>query len=202
MTEQYYIQENFIKETPGQAIENWQAQSTSLANVVPEIALLVNQAGEQLGILYEQAERVKNTDAMDKISTAWGNIQTMATRSVQLDAANKAAEPVINMLAKVADLYEGLQEAIWDQDTEHPELDQFAKAIQRNTEANMMVEAEAVATKVASELVYDDLMRNVMTLTGCEWEAVNRFVGVLMGDIPVSNLNAALLKEWIESLGK
>ena len=87
MTEHYYIQEDFVKETPGQAIENWQAQSSSLTNAVPEIALLVNQADEQLGVLYEQAKRVKNTDAMDKLSQAWGNIEAMANRSVQLDAA-------------------------------------------------------------------------------------------------------------------
>ena len=106
------------------------------------------------------------------------------------------------MLARVADLYENLQEAIWDQDETHPELKDFAEFVRHDTEATMVGEAEAVAMEVAADSVYDDLMANIMTLTGCDWEAVNRFVGVLMGDVPVSNLNKALLKEWIESLGK
>jgi len=198
MTEQsYYVQEDFRKETPGQAIENWQAQSNSLSNAVPEIALLVNQAGEQLGNLYAQAERVKNRDAMDKLSTAWANIEAMANRTVQLDAARQAAEPVINMLAKVADLYENLQEAIWDEDETHPELKDFAESVRHDTEANMLQEAEAVAYEIAADSVYDELMAKIMVLTGCDWEQVNRFVGVLMGDVPVSNLDKALLKDWI-----
>ena len=92
MSEQYYGKEDELKDTPAQLIENFEAQSNSLANVVPEVAIALQQTGEALGQLYDQAQAVGNTGAMALISASWQRTEMIANQTVQLDALKQAAE--------------------------------------------------------------------------------------------------------------
>lgn len=200
-----YTKEDQLPETPAQALENFQAQANSLANVVPEVAIALNQAGEAMGILYDQAQTAGNTGAMALISASWAKTEEIANQVVKMDAIQEAAVTTIKMInqarLEMVEQMNILEEAIWDIDETHPMLKDFSESIRHDHEALMMEEAEELADEWATEVVYDSLMTNIQIVTGCNWEQANRLIGVLQGDYAISDLNAALLKELIEHLG-
>lgn len=200
--EQYYTQED-VQETPNQALENFTATANSLANVVPEVAIALNEAGAALGELYAKAEAAGDTSAMQNISLAWTRAEEIANQTVQLDAARQAAIAAISTInderLKVSELYDGVIDAIYDQDETHPELKDFAQAIRYDHEAVMMEEAEEIALEWATDVTWEQVHEGIARVTKCTWQQVNKFMAVLQGD-DISDINAALLKELIEHL--
>jgi len=201
--EQYYTQED-VQETPNQALENFTATANSLANVVPEVAIALNEAGAALGELYAKAEAAGDTSAMQNISLAWTRAEEIANQTVQLDAARQAAIAAISTInderLKVSELYDGVIDAIYDQDETHPELKDFAQAIRYDHEALMMEQAEEIALEYATEVTWEQVHESITRVTKCTWQQVNKFLYVLQGDDAMSDINAALLKELIEHL--
>lgn len=135
MSEQYYAKEDRLPDTPQQLIENFEAHSNSLANVVPEVALALQQTGEALGQLYDQAQAANNTGAMALISASWQRTEMIANQTVQMDALKHSAAAAIatieNERQRVAEQLEELQTAIHYQDDSHPELKDFAQNLRQ-----------------------------------------------------------------------
>lgn len=204
MSEQYYGKEDELKDTPAQLIENFEAQSNSLANVVPEVAIALQQTGEALGQLYDQAQAVGNTGAMALISASWQRTEMIANQTVQLDALKQAAAAAIATIEDerrtVAERLEELETAIETEDDSHPELREFADSMRQQGAEDAQEMAEEYALEYAFETSYDNISSNLMEITGCSWQQISRFIGILNGDYVVSDLHSAQLKEFIESL--
>lgn len=60
--------------------------------------------------------------------------------------------------------------------------------------------AEEYALEYAFEVSYDNISENLAEITGCTWQQINRFIGILQGDYVVSDLQSAQLKAFIEAL--
>jgi chromosome segregation ATPase len=208
MSEQYYEREDVLPDTPEQAIENWQAQSNSLANVVPEVAQLLNDTGARLGELYTKAEATGDQQAMQTISESWANIQTMGNQTVMMDATRQAAASAIAVInderKRVTEMLSELEEAISEGDETHPELAEYASQI-RSDEAEyqqeyMMQDVQQDAMEYAFEVTYEAALENLKEATGLDWKICNRFIAFLDGDYDLSPLQSAMLKDLIESL--
>lgn len=208
MSEQYYDQEDVLPDTPEQAIENWQAQSNSLANVVPEVAQLVNDTGARLGELYAKAEAADDHEAMHIIRESWASIQTMGNQTVMMDASRQAAAAAITTInderMRVTEMLGDLEEAIAEGDETHPELAEYASQI-RSDEAEyqqeyMMEDVQRDAMDYATETTYETSLENLKEATGLDWKLCSRFLAFLDGDYDLSPIQSAMLKELIESL--
>ncbi len=205
MTDQYYEQEDQLQETPERAIENFQAQSNSLANVVPEVATALEQTGQALGQLYDQAQAAGNTGAMALISASWERAQMIANQTVQLDALKQSAAAAIATIdedrRQVVEQLSEYENALADGDESHPLLKEFAEEIRRDEYEASIEQAEEYALEYAHEVTYEQLGENIIELTGIKnWNLINRFIGILQGDYAVSDLQAAELKAFIEGL--
>src|SRR6185369_6237890 len=95
---QQYQREDALPDTPAQAIENWQAQSNSLAHIVPEVAEKLNETGALLYQAQEAARERGDLGAVEQIGVAWANVERMANQVVQLDSAKAAAGEVIKVM--------------------------------------------------------------------------------------------------------
>ncbi len=205
MSEQYYEKEDVLPETPDQAIENFEAQSHSLANVVPDVAIALQQAGEALGQLYEQAKERGDTGAMALISASYERMEFTANQTVQLDALKQSAAAAIATIdedrRQVIEKLGEYEEALADGDESHPLLKEFAEEIRRDEYEASIEQAEEYALEYAHEVTYEQLGENIMELTGIKnWNLINRFIGTLQGDYVLSDLQAAELKAFIEGL--
>ena len=204
MSEQYYTKEDVLKDTPAQLIENFEAQSNSLANVVPEVAIALQQAGEALGELWNQAQAEGNTGAMALISASWQRTEMIANQTVQLDALKQAAAVAIATIEDerrvVAERLEELETAIYHGDETHPDLRDFVEDIRESEREYVSADAESMALDYAFEVTYDQAMENIREITGCTWEQANRFCCFLEGDYEMSEETAAMLKATIESM--
>jgi small-conductance mechanosensitive channel len=137
MSEQYYEKEDALPETTSQAIQNWQAQSNSLANVVPEVGQRLQEAGAMLGELYAKAEAEGNTEAMNSISVSWTHMETIANQTVQMDATRQAAAEVIKTIdeerQKVTNELTGFKDDVSDLaetgETDNPALLELVEAL-------------------------------------------------------------------------
>ena len=146
MSEQYYQKEDQLPDTPAQLIENFEAQSNSLANVVPEVAIALQQTGEALGQLYDQAQAAGNTGAMALISASWQRTEMIANQTVQLDALKQSAAAAIATIEEerklVAERLDELETAIHYQDDTHPELKDLIVAVRDEAMEDAMEMAE------------------------------------------------------------
>jgi hypothetical protein len=199
VSEQYYTKEDSLPETTSQAIQNWQAQSNSLANVVPEVGQRLQEAGAMLGELYAKAEAEGNVEAMNSISVSWTHMETIANQTVQMDATRQAAAEVISTISKTMG---DLEEAISNGDEHHPMLADYAQTIRHDEAEATYEEAIEEAYEYVAESTYDNFTENLKRITGCTWEQVSGFIEVLQGDIDLSPLKSAELKEFIESLNE
>lgn len=204
MSEQYYQKEDVLKDTPAQLIENFEAQSNSLANVVPEVAIALQQTGEALGELWNQAQAEGNTGAMALISASWQRTEMIANQTVQLDALKQAAAVAIATIEDerrvVAERLEELETAIHYQDDSHPEIKELVEAIREDVTEEIQDDANEMALEYAFEVTYEQAMENVREATGCTWEQANRFCAFLEGDYDLTDETAAMLKATIESM--
>ncbi len=189
---------------PAQLIENFEAQSNSLANVVPEVAIALQQTGEALGQLYDQAQAAGNTGAMALISASWQRTEMIANQTVQLDALKQSAAAAIATIEEerklVAERLDELETAIHYQDDTHPELKDLIVAVRDEAMEDAMEMAEESAYEYVSEMQYDNISENLRRLTGCDWKQVSRFMDVLQGDYELTDLQSAELKAFIEGL--
>lgn len=210
MSDQYYTQEDVLPNTPEQVIENVQAQSKSLANAVPDVALALQQSGEALGQLYAQAQDAGNTGAMALISATWERMEFTANQTVQLDALKQSALEAIQTInedrRQVIEQLGELETAINEGDEYHPALKEFADGI-RMDEAEYQAEIvipdleQAIYEEVMDQR-YDELIEHLTQMTGCKWQLINRFIGILQGDFDATPLQSAQLKAFIESLSE
>lgn len=206
MSEQYYQREDALSETPERAIENWTAQSNSLAHVVPEVAQRLEESGAALGELYAKAEASGDERAMQIISTSWTHMETIANQTVQMDATRQAAAAAIQTIdderQRLADELGGLEKAISEGDENHPLLAGYAETIRADASEYLMEEAIQDAYEYVADSTYDNFQTNLKFATGCEWGQISRFIEVLQGDVELSPLQSEKLKEFIESLGE
>lgn len=204
MSEQYYQKEDVLKDTPAQLIENFEAQSNSLANVVPEVAIALQQTGEALGELWNQAQAEGNTGAMALISASWQRTEMIANQTVQLDALKQAAAVAIATIEDerrvVAERLEELETAIHYQDDSHPEIKELVEAIREDVTEEIQDDANEMALEYAFEVTYEQAMENVREATGCTRQQINRFLAFFEGDYDLSDETAAMLKATIESM--
>lgn len=204
MSEQYYTQEDVLKDTPEQMVENFEAQSNSLANVVPEVALALQQTSEALNELWNQAQESGNTGALALISAAWQRTEMIANQTVQLDALKQSAAVAIATIEderkRVTEQLEELEAAIETEDDTHPELREFAESMRQQGAEDAQEMAEEYALEYAFDVTYDNLVENLKMQTGCDWKQINRFIGMLQGDYELTELQSAQLKAFIEGL--
>lgn len=204
MTDQYYAKEDQLEETPERAIENFQAQSNSLANVVPEVAIALEQTGQALGQLYDQAQSAGNTGAMALISASWERAQMIANQTVQLDALKQSAAAAIQTLEEdrqlVIERLDELETALATEDDSHPQLREFADSMRTQGAEDAQDMAEEYAFEYVADVQHDNWCESIAEITGCNWQQINRFIGILQGDYVVSDLQAAELKAFIEGL--
>lgn len=198
MSDQYYTQEDVLPDTPAQAIQNWEAQSNSLAHVVPEVAARLNETGAYLGELYHKAQAAGDTRGMEIISASWQHIETIGNQTVQIDALGKAAAEVLKTISKTMG---DLEEAIASGDERHPMLQEYAADIRQDAAEATYDQAMEEAYEYASELQYEAAMDNLKEATGCEWEQCSLFWAFLEGEHDLSPMQSAMLKDLIESLG-
>lgn len=204
MSDQYYQKEDQLEETPDRAIENFQAHANSLANVVPEVAVALEQTGQALGQLYDQAQAAGNIGAMALISASWERSQMIANQTVQLDALKQSAAAAIATIDEdrrlVIEKLDELESALATSDDSHPELREFADSMRQQGAEDAQDMAEEYALEYAHEVTYDNLHENIAEITGLKWAQINRFIGILQGDYVISDLQSAQLKEFIEGL--
>jgi hypothetical protein len=204
VSEQYYTKEDVLKDTPEQLIENFEAQSNSLANVVPEVAIALQQTGEALGELWNQAQAEGNTGAMALISASWQRTEMIANQTVQLDALKQAAAVAIATIEDerrvVAERLEELETAIYHADDSHPQIKELVEAIREDVTEEIQDDANDMALEYAFEVTYEQAMENVREATGCTWQQINRFLAFFEGDYDLSDETAAMLKATIESM--
>lgn len=204
MSEQYYTKEDVLKDTPAQLIENFEAQSNSLANVVPEVAIALQQTGEALGELWNQAQAEGNTGAMALISASWQRTEMIANQTVQLDALKQAAAVAIATIEDerrvVAERLEELETAIHYQDDTHPAIRELVEQVREDVSEQIQDDANDMALEYAFEVTYEQAMENVRKATGCTWQQINRFLAFFEGDYDLSDETAAMLKATIESM--
>ena len=204
MSEQYYRMEDQLPDTPAQLIENFEAQSNSLANVVPEVAIALQQTGEALGELWNQAQEAGNTGAMALISASWQRTEMIANQTVQMDAVRQSAAAAIATIEEerklVAERLEELETAIHYQDDTHPELKEFADNLRQEGAEEAQEMAEKYALEYAFDVSYDNISDQLKMITGCDWKQITRFIGILQGDYELTELQSAQLKAFIEEL--
>lgn len=204
MSDQYYEKEDVLPDTPAQAIQNWEAQSNSLAHVVPEVAARLQETGTILGELYAKAEAAGDQRGMEIISASWSHIETIGNQTVQMDAARQAATEVIKTIdderQRLAEELGGLEEAISEGNENHPMLEDYAAEIRRDEAEYTYEEAIGEAYEYVAESTYDHFHEILRLVTGCTWEQVTRFMEVLQGDVDLSPASTAKLKDFIETL--
>ncbi len=204
MSEQYYVQEDVLPNTPDQVIENIQAQSSSLANVVPEVATALNQTGEALGQLYAQAQAAGNTGALALISAAWERTELIANQVVQMDALKQSALDAIATIneerLRVTEELSGLEEAINEGSERHPLLKDYAAEIRHDEAEAITEEIQSEAFEWAGESIYDSLQDNIGIMTGLKWNQISHFVSILEDSEEASPLECELLRDFILSL--
>jgi chromosome segregation ATPase len=204
VSEQYYTQEDVLKDTPAQVVENFEAQSNSLANVVPEVALALQQTGEALGELWNQAQEAGNTGAMALISAAWQRTEMIANQTVQIDALKQSAAVAIATIEderkRVTEQLDELETAIYHVDDTHPQIKELVETIREDVSEQIQDDANDMALEYAFEVTYEQAMENVREATGCTWQQINRFLAFFEGDYDLSDETAAMLKATIGSM--
>lgn len=147
MTDQYYSQEKNITETPETVLDNWQAQSSAVANFAPEAAEDLERASQALTKLWENAGAQGNVGDQALIQHLWDIEQRQANKVVQLDATRQAAiaalqhidEKYTEATSELNQTKAAIQEAIDEGSTDNPLVAKLIESISEHDDDEDMV---------------------------------------------------------------
>lgn len=208
MPDQYYQHEDDPKDTPQSIVANHDAQTHALDGLVVETAAQLNQVEQNLGWLYQQAEKRNDEEAKAAVNNVWGLAQTFATRVTQFDAARLASVAMMHKFnelhQKLAREYDDLEDAIATGDEEHPLLSNFAEGVAEQAWNDMEDMAYDQAYDDAHEAVFYDITMEAHTrihdITGSDdWGAINRLSNMLLGDAEPTDEQRELLKKLLDT---
>lgn len=99
---------------------------------------LLKNAELVLGHVFETAEKAKDTELAERVQGVWGGVQEVTTyiqrQGAVIQGSKEAMKAVKEQRDKVLEEIKGIREALAEYDTEHPELSDYAEALQQRWE--------------------------------------------------------------------
>jgi hypothetical protein len=144
-------------------------------------AAILAEGERYLGALYHEAQTSGDDNAMALVTTAWGNMQALATHAAHMSEIADGVLAVANAVAaerdKVLSEHVGLVEAVSSIDREHPLVDDLVEAVAEDVESYM--------AEYYDEAV-DMGMRDALEGLGIDARSVDTWQTMSGGDVPAA----------------
>lgn len=171
-------------------------QSTDVVKGSTEAAdWLLKNAQIVLGEVLKVAEAIKDTELAEKVNKVWGQIQSVTAIVSRQGAVIAGSKEAMAALKKqrdqIAKELNGIKKAVGENDFEHEALSDFVEALN-----DMWIEDnEAYYADLQYNSVYDVLHKAGMTHL-----EVDRFMDILKGDLPITDEQSGLLKQFLATM--
>lgn len=175
----------------------------ALASIDQLNAQQLNQIGAQLNELWTRAESARDQRSMTLINDAWNVAQALASNAVELGAQvaglTELAVSLDVQRETVVKEYDELMEAIYDIDTDHPALADFADSVTQQTEEYMVEYADEVAWEQVHDEVYQHL-HDLLKPFGFDYMTIANFKSALFNEgVTWSEHQLALLATLVKT---
>ena len=205
MTDHYYTQEDNLPDTPETIVSNHNAQLATLNGLVEQTATDVNAVEQNLGWLYQDAEKRGDENAKLAVNNTWQLTQALGVRVTQFDAARLAS---IAMMKKMADYnkaiageLEDIQNALDEGDDNHPALRDFTSNLHEEWNEYEGEQMFSDAMEIAYENVFTELHEGIREATGCtDWRTVYNLCDILTGSTEATDRQRELLTALLETV--
>jgi chromosome segregation ATPase len=200
----YYAHED-DNTTPESALASWRATARALHGAARDASVYMERLERNLGVLYQEAEARRDTDALQQISDAWGRAQQLYGTLAELDAAVAGAGETIKTLnhqrIDLARELESLTRAIEICDTHDARLADFAADLQADAYEAAYDNAVEEADEIASEERYN-VMFETLAQYGLRARHVHCLLDLLEGNIEINPEQAEWLAMFCDSLSE